>query len=331
MPRTGMNPARGQFSSYRPSRITLAMLTYLPDPSGYFRDRFDVICLSLESLVLHAPAMDLMVFDNGSCPQLSNYLVDLRTSGKISFLMLSKRNIGKIGALQLMFQAAPGEFIAYSDDDIFFLPGWLEACMKIMDAYPKVGMVSGHYARMQMTYGIDSTMKFVRHSGVQHQSGRFWPDEHERHFVDNYGGDHEKYNRKTRDLEDMRLRYKNVDALVSAQHMQFVTPRKVILEALPRVWSGRLMGQMKELDSAVDRLGFLRLSTPEPVTRFIGNMVGHEMAQEAQQHGQLVKGKMVVRSRHPLRFLLRSGWLNAWLWKLYNHLFDLLNSREKGG
>ncbi len=58
-------------------------------------------------------------------------------------LLLSQRNIGKIDALRILFNAAPGEIIAYNDDDIFFYPGWLEAHLEILDSFPKAGMVSG--------------------------------------------------------------------------------------------------------------------------------------------------------------------------------------------
>ena len=75
MPRIGINPNRGQQTEYRPSRITLAMLTYLPNQAGYFAERLAVTRLSLESLIAHTPKpADLIVFDNGSCPELVNYL-----------------------------------------------------------------------------------------------------------------------------------------------------------------------------------------------------------------------------------------------------------------
>jgi len=328
MPRLGINPARGHVSDYHPSRVTLCMLTYLPELYGYFRERFDVIRLSLESLVAHTTATDLMVFDNGSCEMLVNYLRGLRDAGKIKYLFLSSENIGKIGAFQVMFPAVPGELIAYADDDMFFLPGWLDACLKIMDTYPKVGMVSGFYVRSQMKYGIDSTLEFVGQPDVNSRTGLIWPREYEEHYLDGYGWDADKYAKEIEGIEDHLLTYHDVDALVSAQHMQFVAPKQVLLDALPKTWSGHLMGQMRELDMAVDRLGYFRLSTPEPVTRFLGNVVSPEIANLAQQYGLSVDGKVVLKPRHPLRFLLRSGRVNLWLWKFYNNLFDLLNSRE---
>jgi len=328
MPRLGINPARGHVSEYRPSRVTLCLLTYLPELYGYFQDRFDVIRLSLDSLIAHTPDTDLMVFDNGSCGTLVDYLRSLRDDGKIRYLFLSSQNIGKIGAFQVMFPAAPGELIAYADDDIFFLPGWLDACLEIMDAYPKVGMVSGFYVRSQMKYGIDSTLKFAGQPDVNSQTGLIWPHEYEEHYLDGYGSNAKKYAKEIAAIQDQLLTYNDVDALVSAQHMQFLAPKPLLLDALPRNWSGHLMGQMRELDMAVDNLGYLRLSTPEPVTRFLGNVVSPEMAELAKQYDLSAQGKVPQKLRHPLRFLLRSGRVQVWLWKFYHNLFDLLNSKD---
>ena len=41
----------------------------------------------------------------------------MRGAGKIQYLLLSNRNIGKLGALKVIYNAAPGETVAYSDDD----------------------------------------------------------------------------------------------------------------------------------------------------------------------------------------------------------------------
>ena len=92
--------ARGRTSDYRPSRVTLATLTHIPDQSGYYQNRFDVMRLSLESLIAHSPpGTDVLVFDNGSCEPVVDYLRSLRDAGGIDYLLLSRRNVGKIGAL----------------------------------------------------------------------------------------------------------------------------------------------------------------------------------------------------------------------------------------
>jgi cellulose synthase/poly-beta-1,6-N-acetylglucosamine synthase-like glycosyltransferase len=125
-----MNPSRGKQSDYTPARVTVAVLTYVPNSLGYFENRLEVTKTCLQSIIKNTSGpYDLMVFDNASRPELVDYLRQLKDEGAIDFLMLSKQNIGKLGALQIMLRAAPGEVIAYSDDDVFYLPaGWNAAC-----------------------------------------------------------------------------------------------------------------------------------------------------------------------------------------------------------
>ena len=176
MPRTGMNPSRGRKTDYKPARVTLAVLTYLPDTVAYYENRFDVTRLCLESLIANTlEPYDLLVFDNGSSQPMVDYLRGLRDSGDIDYLMLSSQNVGKIGALQMITRFAPGEVIAYTDDDIFFLPGWLETHLKIIDTYPGLGMVTGFYIRPHMSYGNESALRFAEQSDVKVERGLLIP------------------------------------------------------------------------------------------------------------------------------------------------------------
>jgi hypothetical protein len=117
---------------------------------------------------------------------------------------------------------------------------------------------------------------------------------------------------------------RDVEAIGAANHFQFVAPKHVILNALPRAWSGRLMGQMVELDEAVDAAGYLRLSTVERYTRHIGNVVSPELLEEARKMElptKLVTGIKVTRQRH---WLVRIPGLRRLLLALYDRMFDLL-------
>jgi glyoxylase-like metal-dependent hydrolase (beta-lactamase superfamily II) len=128
MTRYGMNPARNKNISYAPSRVTAAMMTFIPNLEGYFTHRLDVLKLSLESLIhsLNQQA-DIMILNNGSCDLIQEYLETLLEQGRIDYLIHSKRNLGVIGGLKVLFNAIPGQVIAYSDDDVFYYPGWLDA------------------------------------------------------------------------------------------------------------------------------------------------------------------------------------------------------------
>ena len=327
MPRIGINPNRGQLTEYRPSRITLAMLTYLPNQAGYFAERLAVTRLSLESLIAHTPKpTDLIVFDNGSCPELVNYLCQLHDQGLINYLILSSSNIGKISALQVIFRAAPGEIVAYSDDDVFFLPGWLDAHLKIMDTYPQVGLVTGFYIRSHLRYATHSIEAFTKQPGVQVSRGLLIPHELEQHYIDNMGRSWDSYQQEVNGLEDIQLSYQGVNALASAGHHQFVTPRQLMLDVLP-TWDKNLMGKMIELENAVDQLGYLRLSTSTPVTRLLGNVISAENAAEAHRLGLSAQAGTVIKPQGNLiSRIVRIPLIKRLTLWLYNRLHILINS-----
>ncbi len=325
MPRVGMNPARGQPSGYVPARITLAMLTYLPNQGGYFEQRFAVTRLSLESLIASTPEPhDLIVFDNGSCPEMVEYLTKLRDAGHIQYLLLSSSNIGKIGALQIIFRAAPGEIIAYSDDDILFLPGWLPEHLKLLDAYPRVGLVTGFYIRSHMRYGTQALEAFAGREDVKAQRGFLIPRELEQHYIDNMGRTWQTYQEEIDGLEDLHLTYHGVEALASAGHHQFIAQRSVLLEAMPAEWSGQLMGKVRELEITIDLLGYLRLSTCQPVTHLLGNVISSENAATARSMGLNAESGLVRKSDS--NRLFRLPLVRRLGLALYNRLHAALNS-----
>jgi hypothetical protein len=325
MPRLGMNPARGQPSGYHPARVTLAMLTYLPYQAGYFEQRFAVTRLSLESLIASTPeAHDLIVFDNGSCPEMVAYLTKLRDEGHIQYLILSSSNIGKIGALQIIFHAAPGEIIAYSDDDVLFLPGWLPEHLKLLETYPRVGLVTGFYIRSHMRYGTQTLDAFADRPDVKAEHGYLIPRELEQHYIDNMGRTWETYQQEIDGLEDLRLTYNGVDALASAGHHQFVAPRQVLLEAMPGEWSGQLMGKVRELEITLDQRGYLRLSTCQPVTHLLGNIISAENAAEAARMGLSAESGLAPKASRGRVF--RIPIVRRCALAVYNRLHTLLNS-----
>lgn len=326
MPRIGINPSRGKQTDYRPSRLTLAMLTYLPNQAGYFAERMAVTRLSLESLIASTPKpYDLFVFDNGSCRELVDYLCQLRDQGAISYLILSDNNIGKIGALHVLFNAAPGEIIAYSDDDVLFLPGWLDEHVKLLETYPQVGLVTGFYIRSHLRYAMQTLETFARRPDIEVSRGQLLSRQFEQHYIDNMGRSWESYLEEVKGLEDIQFTYQGVKAWASAGHHQFVGHRQVLLQALP-AWDGQLMGKMLELENAVDNLGYLRLSTCAPCTWLLGNVISPENAQAASRLGLLAQAGRSKQagsglSQQAMRLPLARRLVQA----LYNRLHGLLN------
>jgi len=335
MTRVGMNPARDRVSDHRPARVTIVVLVYIPYLSGYFQSRLDVLKLCLTSILKHTEKpFDLFVFDNGSCQDVKEYLRLLQESDAIQYLITAGENIGKIGAFKVIFEAVPGEVIAYTDDDIFFYPGWLTAHLELLDGFPRVGMVSGCAVRTLYDHGISSNLELARQdSEVLLVRGQNIPETWEIDWAESYGRDVGAHLIALQEMEDIQIERRGLRAFAVANHNQFVTPKAVINQFIPDEWSGRLMGLMNELDMAVDDGGYLRLSTLERTTQHMGNIVSPSLATEANRLGLSVESTKLRRASWEkstlIRELVRCRPVRWFLQGLYNRLFWLL-SEQKG-
>ena len=141
--RKGQNPAKFAKAVARAERITVALLNYIPFLSGFYAETLDVLKVCLESLRRDAGLpFDLMVFDNGSCAEARDFLVAEKAAGRIQYLILSDKNVGKGGAWNVMLPGAPGEIISYTDSDVLFSPAWLKRSVEILEVFPDTGMVT---------------------------------------------------------------------------------------------------------------------------------------------------------------------------------------------
>lgn len=342
MSRIGINPARGKASTYQPSRVSICLITYIPEESGYFEYRLQVLKLVLASLDAHTTRpYDLLVFDNGSCPAVTQFLQSLKKDGMLDFLMLSRQNVGKIGALRILFQAAPGEIIAYSDDDIFFYPGWLEAHLQILENFPQAGMVSGIPVRNAALHANQSLKKLSEHldEDIRVTHERRIPDEWEIDWAISTGRDPQAHLAATAENQDMILCREDAqgtticEAIGSANHFQFAGWKTRLLQALPDQWSGKLMGAMIELDEAIDQAGYLRLSTSQRFVRHIGNTLSADILKTARSLNLVTatdtdNGLPVVsaspRINRKRPWLLRIPGSRRVLSGLYHRLFKIL-------
>jgi glycosyltransferase involved in cell wall biosynthesis len=331
MPRYGMNPSRGKVLDFKPARTTVAVLVYAPNAMGYFQERFDVTRLTIESILknTHEP-FDLLVFDNGSCDEMVNYLQSRYNAGEIDYLILSKKNIGKLNALNMIFRTAPGEIVAYSDDDVFHLPGWLKEHLKIIDTYPNVGAVTGFYIRQRVAMSSESTLKFVNQPGIETHRGLLMPRKWEEEYIVNSGRTWERYQSEVEGIEDIIVSYRGLEAWVSAHHFQMVCPKAVVLDVLvdmlPEGWSDQLMGRMVEMDDLMDAKGYLRFCTREQTVRLMGNAISDEVAEIAHRSGINVQAaKAAEESRGWMHRLAQVKWIRYVLEGFVNRIYKWLN------
>ena len=107
--RVGQNPAKSVKYVAQPKKVTVAVIAYIPTLGGYYAQSLDVLKVCLNSIWENTGIpYDLMVFDNASCPEARIYLHEMHSQGKIQYLVLSEKNIGKAGAWNFVFGAVPG-------------------------------------------------------------------------------------------------------------------------------------------------------------------------------------------------------------------------------
>ncbi|MDY6846554.1 MAG: glycosyltransferase family A protein [Chloroflexota bacterium] len=332
MPRIGMNPSRGVSLDFEPARTTVAVLVYAPHQAGYFENRMDVTKMTLQSILANTKEpFDLLVFDNGSSPEMVEYLQALYENGLIDYLHLSRRNIGKLNALNMIFHIAPGEIVAYCDDDVFHLPGWLGRHLEIIDTFPKVGAVTGFYIRERVALSSESTLAFANQPGVETERGLLMPQKWEEEYRINSGRTLARYETEVAGIEDVIVKYKGLEAWVSAHHFQMVTPKKVMQEVLsemlPDGWTDRVMGRMIEMDDLMDAKGYLRFCTREQTVRLMGNAISEQVAQIAKESGLTVKpAETGQKSRGLMNRLAQVKWIRYFLQGTVNRIYRWLNN-----
>lgn len=269
--RIGQNPAKFTKTVAKPERITAAVLNYIPLLNGYYAEMLDVLKVSLNSLRETAGLpFDLLVFDNGSCEEVLQYLADEKQAGRIQFLIMSEQNLGKGGAWNVMLTGAPGEIIAYADNDVLYYPGWLSKSVQILETFPNAGMVTSRPFRTDANLYARTVAWAERTLDVQIERGEFIPWETFLEFDLSLGKPEDEIRSRYESTQDVRLTYHGVQAMAGASHWQFVAYKNILSRFLPFDMD-RPMGQVKQLDDRMNEAGLLRLMPVEPLVMNISN------------------------------------------------------------
>ena len=321
--RIGQNPAKYVKEVAKPARITVAVLNYIPFLSGFYADGLEVLKVCLESIRESADLeYDLMVFDNGSCEEARQYLLDEHQAGRIQFLLLSEKNLGKGGAWNMILSGAPGEIIAYTDSDAYFYKGWLSRSVQILETYPNVGMVTARPFRTREDFYTQTVTWAESTPDVAVERGQIIPFEVFREFDLSLGQSEEEIRQHYDTSQDVRLTYQGVPAIAGASHWQFVAYKSVLQPFLPFSMD-RPMGQVRQLDQRMNEAGLLRLMVSDPLAMNMSNTLRNAPGQAAKRAVNRARASRTTA-------LLDFPPVRRTLLSLYDSIFRWYYDRETG-
>ena len=240
MPRLGRHPLKERSIKEKvltPNKITITTIVYIPTESGYWEHSFMNLKLFFQSLVSNTTGeYDLMVFDNGSCKKIIDYLNDLKLNGIINFLILSKMNHRKLGALDFLLHSARGDYIAYADSDVYFLPNWIENTMRLFEAFPKAGKITSlPLAGGDTTAISEKTYNEVTHNKkISVNKGIIIPDDYIKAHCLSLGKTLNDFKNTNPGRVDIQITSKdNISAYISTADFQFILKRECLNDVLP--------------------------------------------------------------------------------------------------
>jgi hypothetical protein len=283
--RVGQNPAKFVKEVVKPARITVAVLNYIPFLNGFYADMLNVLQANLNSIWENTDLpYDLMVFDNASCGEVRQYLFDEHEAGRIQYLILSEKNVGKGGAWNVILGGAPGEIIAYTDNDCFFHKGWLSNSVKLLETYPNVGMVTARPFHTKPELFTQTLQWAEGEPEATLECGKLIPWEIIRDFDLSLGQDEDDIRRRYDATDAWRIIYRGLPAMVGASHYQFLAYKSVLQQFLPFDMD-RPMGQVRQLDQRMNEQGLLRLMTVDPLMMNMSNTLpGGQILPERINH-----------------------------------------------
>jgi len=320
MARLGRNPAKSVKGVPTPNKVTVAIVFYAPDLNGYFKESIEVFSLSLESLYKNSDVdFDLIVFDNNSCQKAQEYLTEQYNNGKIQYLILSDKNVGKVAAMNYLFAASPGEYIAFSDSDIFFHPGWMSKSIEILKEFPDVGTVTGCPIRRKPTY-YSNTMKIAKKNNLKIDIGQFIPEEWSKKHIENSGINFDDYIKTISGEDDYRIIFKNISSYANSGHFQFMISKKVANKIMPIPVTGLVGANELLFDEAIDK-HYMRLATTERLTEHIGNSLSGHWGNVAKKYNVDTTAKELKQTkRNSNNFIYSNKYVKKLLLAISNRI-----------
>jgi hypothetical protein len=267
--RKGFNPIYSTDIETKPGYHRVIMPVYIPNLKGYYADSYEILRLSIESLLLTVHDKTLVtIINNASCTEVTNYLRGLVLAKRIDQLVDYQENKGKVDPVVAIMRGCHEQLITVTDADVLFKHGWQQAVEDLFAISKYVGMVSPlPIPSLRYAYAANSwfwgavKMKLVRLS----------------HFKTDLLLEFYKSIGRTdvltiEDKHPIGIKFGHLFGIIGAGHF-CATYHRCITKFIPHVSSGKTFkaAEQKYLDEPVVKAGLMRLSTKESYIYHMGN------------------------------------------------------------
>jgi hypothetical protein len=269
--RVGMNPMVDQQLTVNKFTHRIVVPVYIPNAEGYFKNGFEVLKLSIGSLLqtVHEKTA-ITIIDNASSNEVSTYLLQLLEEQKIDQLIKNAVNKGKVDPIVSVMRGAIEPLLTLADADVLYKQGWQQEVEKIFNAIPGVGMVSPlpqpslfrYYSKWSWYFGFVKKCFIMRPNEDLDAVKRF--KESTVGFT----------SFEAIETNPLGINYNGAKAIIGAGHF-CATYNKLVAEYIPHHSSGEDFygAESLFLDKPVEDAGFLRLATSKGWVYHIGNTI----------------------------------------------------------
>lgn len=267
-----------------PKKITICMLTHIPNEVGYYNERLEILDITLSSLIKNTDTSlyDLLVLDNGSNTKTAKFLYDRKESGQIDYLLTSKKNLGVCNGLSILLGAAPGEYVCWIPDDVYLRKGWLEKSMEIITKFPNVGLVTPSPIRNTYNKSDNIAYKttYKSYENINYLNPD-WDEEWDKIWCYGTGVNLESFI-ESNNLDGLKLlEIDDVKAYPMGGHFVTLMTREALNQILPFPYTNRLMGGASDdetalinvFDNALSSKGLVKLTTNGCYAEHLGNKI----------------------------------------------------------
>ncbi len=292
---------------------------YIPNAEGYFKNVFEVLKLSIESLLqtIHS-ATAITVINNACSIEVSNYLQKLLNENRIDQLVINANNKGKVDPIVSIMKGSLEPLITITDADVLFRYGWQQEVENVFFSIPNVGMVSPLPQPAQFKYYSTWSWYFALTRNCFTLKGNEDLDAVKkfRESTTDFAGFSEI------ERKPLGISYNGIDVIIGAGHF-CATYNKAVTNKIPNRLSGNQFtgAEVLFLDKPIEDAGLLRLATNKGWVYHMGNVSENWMHDVVRDNQAKKKMEPIETNKYQFNatgFSFRFGILNRIIKKSLN-------------